>query len=63
MRVFSCEICGRKIDAVNRTLSTEFPMIYSGEITILGDLCKPCKDEIQARFNQLIKSFRREMTA
>jgi len=63
MRVFSCEICGRKIDETHRTLSTEFPMIYSGEITICGDLCKPCRDELQARFNQLIKSFRREMTA
>ena len=59
MRIFSCEICGRKIDKVNRTLVTEFPMIYSGEITICGDICSGCRKEIDERFKIIIKDLKR----
>jgi len=62
MRTTTCEICGHKLGNVNRTLTTEFPMIYSGKITVTGDLCKGCKDEIDEKFNIIIKDMRR-MTA
>lgn len=62
MRHTTCEICGRKIGNVNRTLTTEFPMIYSGEITVCGDLCSGCKKEIDEKFGIIIKDMRR-MTA
>ncbi len=63
MRIFACEICGRKIGQINRTLTTEFPMIYSGDITICGDLCAPCKEELQTEFDRAVKILRREKTA
>lgn len=58
-REFKCEICGQKIGATNRTLVTEFPMIYSGEITVCGDLCSGCRKEIDERFNIIIKDLKR----
>lgn len=63
MRTTTCEICGRNIGKVNRTLVTEFPMIYSGEITVCGDLCSGCRKEIDERFNIIIKDLKRGHTA
>lgn len=57
-RTFNCEICGRKIDETHRTLSTEFPMIYSGEITVCGDLCSGCKKEVKDEFGRIVKRMR-----
>ncbi len=62
MRKYYCEICDRQIGAVNRTLSTEFPMIYSGEITLCGDLCTGCKIKLEKKLG-IYKEELKEETA
>jgi len=63
MRTYNCEICKRGIGAVHRTLSTEFPMIYSGEIDITGDLCEPCKTKLKKRLGLAVEDLKEETTA
>ena len=62
MRTYACEICGKKIDPINRTLSTEFPMIYSGEITLCGDLCAGCKVRLEKKLGIYKEELKEETT-
>lgn len=63
MRTHHCEICGKMIGIVNRTMATEFPMIYSGEIQVIGDLCVGCDKIVKSRVAEVIKQIKREVTA
>ena len=63
MRTYNCEICKREIGNVNRTLTTEFPMIYSGEITICGDLCTICETKLKKKLGLAVEDLKEETTA